>query len=406
MNIAIINTLAKSGSTGKIAYGLYKYLKQQGHHAYIFYGRHDELVSEKEKDIFRVGTDFELYLHGVLSRITGMQGIYSKTATQRMLAQFEYNQINAVCMFNIHGYYLNYPLLFSFLGKNYIPCEYVMLDEYSFLGKCSYSFECEKFKSECKDCPRLREYPKSYFFDSSTRMFRMKKDLYKLVPQCIFVGVEYTVARAKTSSITKDCRFAIADEAVNLKEVYYPRDVSILRQELNIPKDNKVIVTVSPFPNKRKGSQYFLATANKMKDRNDITFVHVGFKADVSICPPNYIPIGYIKDQDLLSQYYSLGDLFVHTSTAETIPASILEALSCGTPILGFNSSGIPYTADAEHGTFVEPCNVDEMIRVIENTPKKTEERIKSCRDYAISRYDSEDYYKKLLFYLEKGDQL
>ena len=402
MNIAIINTLAMSGSTGKIAYLFQQYLIRQGHNAYIFYGRDDELVNNSN-DIIRVGNNFDLYFHCLLSRITGMQGVFSRIATKRMLKKFIELKIDGVCMFNLHGYYLNMPLLFSFLGKTGISCEYVMLDEYPFLGKCAYSFDCDKFKTKCQNCPRVHEHPKSLFFDSSTKMFNLKKKVYSFAPQCIFVGIEYTVGRAKQSAITRNCKFGVADEAVDLRSVYFPRDTTNLREKLGIPKENKIIVTISVYPNERKGSQYFLEVAKRMTNHKEISFVHVGFMADLSLCPTNYIPIGYVKDQNLLAEYYSLGDLFVHTSTAETIPASIIEALACGTPILGFASSGIPYSTDEIHGTFVEPRNVNEMIRVIENTPKKTMDRINSCRAYAVTRYDSVDYGKKLLNYLQGG---
>ena len=400
MNIAIINTLAKTGSTGKITYAFQQYLKAQGHNAYIFYGRKDEQVLPDEKDIIQIGNDVDRYIHAFLARATGMQGVYSRNASKKMLARFDKLNIQAVCMFNLHGYYLDFPMLFKYLGEKKLSCEYVMLDEYPFLGKCAYSFDCDKFTTECKKCPRLKEYPKSWV-DGSNKMFHVKKDAYKLAPQCTFVGIEYTVDRAKKSAITKDCKFGIADEAIDLRNLFYPRDTSRLRHELKIPEENKVIVTVTPYPNERKGGKYFLEAARKLESRKDITFVHVGFNADTAECPSNYIPIGYVKDQSLLAEYYSLGDLFVHTSTAETIPASILEALACGTPILGFNSSGIPYSADAEHGTFVEPCNVDEMVKVIVQTPIKDDERIQSCRAYAMSRYDSVEYGKKLLAFLE-----
>ncbi|MCR5742989.1 MAG: glycosyltransferase [Lachnospiraceae bacterium] len=395
MQIAIINTLAKHKSIGKISYGLQQYMRSKGHNAYIFYGREYE---EKDNDpyLIRIGNDFDLRMHGGLSRVFGGEGTYSKLATYKMLKTFEELNIEAVCLLNIHGYYLNQPLLFKWLGEHKTRLIYVMLDEYPFLGKCTYSYECNKFMTKCEKCPHYKEYPKSWFIDCSTRMFELKRKMYKLVPQCIFVGIEYTVERAKKSALCKNATFFVADEAVDLRNVYYPRNTEELRKELGIPLDNKIIVTVSPFPNARKGSINFFNAAKLLEHNKNISFVHVGFKADTKICPSNYYPIGYVKDQDLLASYYSLGDLFVQTSTAETIPAACLEALSCGTPVLGFNSSGIPYCADEKHGTFVEKDNVDELARVILNTPKKDDTVISSCRKYAELRYDSIEYYKKL----------
>ena len=401
MNVAIINTLAKTGSTGKIAYAFQQYLKSLGHNAYVFYGRPDEQVTAAEKDIIRIGNNFEWKTHAFLSRITGMQGIYSHAASMKMLKTFDELEIQAVCMFNLHGYYLNFPMLFEYRGKKKLPCEYVMLDEYPFLGKCAYSFDCDKFITECKNCQHLEDYPKSLWIDNSTKMFCIKREAYKLAPQCTFVGTAYTVERAKRSAITKNCKFGIADEAIDLKNVYYPRDTSRLRKELKISARKKVVVTVTPYPNERKGGKYFLEAAKRLESNEEIVFVHVGFEANVSECPSNYIPIRYVKNQNLLAEYYSLGDLFVHTSIAETIPAAILEALACGTPIMGFNSSGIPYSADAEHGVFVEPRNVDKMVEIIEQVPQKDEDRIQSCRKYAESRYNSLDYGRKLLDFLK-----
>ena len=395
MKVAIVNTLAKTKSIGKIAYGLQQYMQSQGHEAYIFYGRED---GDKLNDpyMIRVGNNVDMYIHGALTRVFGGEGTYSRAATRKMLRQFEELKIDAVCLLNIHGYYLNFPMLFQWLGKSKVRLVYVMLDEYPFLGKCTYSYDCEKYMSVCGHCPYLHDYPKSFFADPSTRIFYLKKKAYELVPQCTFVGIEYTVERARKSAIMLHAKFVVMDEAVDLRNMYYPRDTARLRKELNIPKKNKVIVTVTPYPGFRKGGQYYIQAAEKLQYRTDITFVHVGYQADPQKCPPNLIPIGYVKDQNLLAEYYSLGDLFVLTSVAETIPAAIIEALSCGTPILGFNISGIPTSADEEHGVFVEPCNVDDMVRVILETPIKTAERSASCRKYAESRYDAIEYYKKL----------
>ena len=219
MNIAILNTLAKSGSTGKITYGFQTYLKSLGHNAYIFYGRDDEQVKEEETDIIRVGTDFDMRVHGLKSRLFGLQGTYSIRATCTMLSKFDELKIDAVCMFNLHGYYVNFPMLFRYLGKRNIPCEYVMLDEYPFLGNCSYSYDCTKFKTDCKNCPQVKAYPKSLILDRSSKMLQIKKNAYDRAPQCVFVGIEYTVNRAKESAITRGHEFEITDEAINLSNM-------------------------------------------------------------------------------------------------------------------------------------------------------------------------------------------
>ena len=110
----------------------------------------------------------------------------------------------------------------------------------------------------------------------------------------------------------------------------------------------------------------------------------------------NYIPIGYVYDQNELTEYYSLGDLFVFPSLVDAMPNTCIEALACGSPLLLFNTSGMPYLADDTVAYYVEPKNVDQMEDVVKNIVKKDESRIKQCRDYACKRYDKKTYFENL----------
>jgi len=78
------------------------------------------------------------------------------------------------------------------------------------------------------------------------------------------------------------------------------------------------------------------------------------------------------------------------------MPNACLESLACGTPLLCFNISGMPYIANQTTAIFVEPRNIDQLCDVIKKTHKKTPEIISVCRKYAESRYDNKKYYDKL----------
>lgn len=395
MNVAIINCLAKTKSTGKIAYGLHTYLKASGHNSRIFYGR-DDPSAEGEGDLVRFCGKTEVWFNALVVRLIGGEGLHAKHATRRLLKELDAFAPDAVYLLNLHAYFLNFPMLFAYLGRRGCKTIFLMLDEYAFLGKCCFAYSCRQYQTECSRCPQVREYPKSQFFDRANHIFHAKRQAYSKVKDLTFVGVAYTVAQAKESALLRGARFFELDEAVNLREVYYPRDAAHLREQLGIPAENKVIVTVAPFSDERKGGRFFLEAARQLQARKEITFVHVGFDGDRSLCPSNYIPVSYVSNQNLLAEYYSLGDIFVCTSLAETVANTCLEALSCGTPLLAFAVSGMPYCADSEHGTFVEAGNVDALAEAIDSAQKKTAEMIASCRKYAESRYDSAEYFKGL----------
>ena len=96
-------------------------------------------------------------------------------------------------------------------------------------------------------------------------------------------------------------------------------------------------------------------------------------------------------------EYYSLADLFVFPSLADTMPNACLEALACGSPLLCFNVSGMPYIGDESVMTLVEPENVVQMVDAICRITHKTQEIIDKCRNYALSRYDNQKYCEKLI---------
>ena len=186
------------------------------------------------------------------------------------------------------------------------------------------------------------------------------------------------------------------DEAIDVK-VNTPKVTTSLRRELGIKDEQIVIGCVAPFSYPRKGVKYLVEAARRLENDSRFVFVQVGYDVkDKSGLPKNYIPIGYVSNQEVLTQYYSLADLFVFPSLLDTMPNACLEALSCGSPLLCFNISGMPYMADDTVMTLVESMNVDQMVEVIKNTKRKTRETIDACRNYAIKRFDSQKYYEKL----------
>lgn len=390
---AVILNSGTYGSTGKIAASLGRYLRSAGHQVLYCYARGGppEGVAGYRFESFP-----EVLLHGGLTRLTGWQGVFSTFATARLLRKLEKFQAQVYYLENLHGYYLNERMLFRFLGRTGARVIYLMLDEYPFLGRCGYSFQCGAFQHGCGHCGQKHVYPKTWFFDWSARIYRRKWENYDAVAQLCFVGIEYTVNRARLSPMMAGRDFYIADEAVDLRNTYYPRDPRALLKQLGIPEGKKVALCVAPLSDPRKGCRYFLEAARLLEGDPSIVLVHVGADQPVPDAPANYLPRRAVWDQELLCQYYSMADVLVCPSLAETIPAVCLEALSCGTPVIGFQISGLPSCADGEHGVFVEPESSEALARAIAQAPGKTEERIKSCRRYAESRFDNQIFHEKM----------
>jgi len=390
---AVILNSGSYGSTGKIGAGLGRYLRSRGHQALYCYARGG---APEGVESFRFESFPEVLLHGGLTRLTGWQGTFSSAATARLLRRLEDFQPQVFYLENLHGYYLNEEMLFRFLGRIKARTIYLMLDEYAFLGRCCYSFECQGFRHGCGDCEQKHIYPRTWFFDRSGEIYRRKKANYDAAGELCFAGISYTVERAGQSPMMAGRDFYALDEAVDLRRVYYPRDPGELRRRLGLREGRKIALCVAPLSDPRKGCRYFLEAARLLEGKEDTVFLHVGADRKVKNAPSNYVPIPVIRDAELLCRYYSLADALVCPSLAETIPAVCLEALSCGTPVIAFRVSGLPACADSAHGTFVEPVSGEALARAVAQAPRKTAERAASCRRYAQSRYDSEVFQEKL----------
>ncbi len=392
MKVLFVNTTYNIGSTGKLTKNFLEYLRGMGHDVYCVYA--DGSYPYEGKGL-KVKSYLSRKFTIFFERFTGAIGFFSPISTYNVCCYVKKVKPDIIYLGNLHGYYINIYSLYRFIRHVNIPCVQIMWDEFPLTGSCAFSYDCRKYESICSNCPYLKDYPISWFIDNSTFLYRKKKEVYEY-EKIAFVSVPYTISIAKCSSLLANKRLIPLDEAVDLEKIYYPRNSDSLRKELKIPMNNKVVLTVADYPSERKGCKYFLELARLYEKRNDITFVHVGFMGDKSECPDNYIAIGFVDNQDTLAQYYSLADLFICTSFAETQPNTCLESLSCGTRICGFNISGIPTCAEEPFGKYVSPRDVKAMAEIVDSTPIKTTRSIRSTREYAKTRFSSRDYNERL----------
>lgn len=373
---------------------LHRSLLSAGHQSIVCYGRGKACY--EDRSIIRISHPIESIFHATMTRLTGYQGKYSYFSTRKLINIISRFNPDVIHLFSLHGYYLNEFELFSAIKNHGIKTIYSMIDEYPYMGKCTNPLGCNKFETMCFECPQTGAYPKSLFFDRSSAIFNKKKDSYKDIYNIIFTGPQWVINRAKRSALLSDKKFAVIDEFTDLENMFYPRNPDVLRKRLGIPKNKKIVLNVGPFLYERKGGIYFLNSARMLINEN-IVFIHIGYDGSKKELPENFLPVDYLTDQNQLAEYYSLADLFVCPSLADTMPNVCLEALSCGTPVCGFDIEGVPFVATPEYGTFVPSKDLDSLASVIKSAPIKSKERSKACRSYAQTRYSRQIYFEKIM---------
>jgi glycosyltransferase involved in cell wall biosynthesis len=72
--------------------------------------------------------------------------------------------------------------------------------------------------------------------------------------------------------------------------------------------------------------------------------------------------IGYLTDESIIASLYSAVDLFVTPSLEENLPNTVMEALACATPCVGFDIGGIPEMIDHKiNGYVAQYQNVNDL---------------------------------------------
>ena len=162
MKIYQINVVCSMGSTGRIVTDIGRYVEQQRGQCRIAYGRG---TAEDGIDAIRIETKYGSIFHAVMTRLTDRHGLYSKHATRRLIEDIRQYAPDIIHLHNIHGYYLDYNLLFDFLKEYNKPVVWTLHDCWAFTGHCAHfdAVGCDKWKSKCENCCQIREYPASLF---------------------------------------------------------------------------------------------------------------------------------------------------------------------------------------------------------------------------------------------------
>ncbi|MBR4761201.1 MAG: glycosyltransferase [Clostridia bacterium] len=388
MRVLFINTVIKDGSTGNIMFNLQEKFRQYGHDTLFFYGRESHSEIRRAR---KITPAVELYINVLFTRLFGLNSVKAPISSIKLKRYIKQFNPDAVVLGNLHGYYINENYLFKLLKVFNIPVYYYMFDEYAYHGKCTYAGDCKKYKNGCGDCPKLGDYPKT-FYDCSKAMFSDKKRNYSSLDSLFFISTPQNCRRALDSPIFSEKEKNVLSCAwgIDVKSVYKPTDPSDVIKELGIDTQKPIVLSINPLSDLRKNvKEVFFKAANVCKN-SQIQFVHVGNDEPEAEIPGNCISLPYIADQEKLSKICTLADAFIMTSKEDTYPTVCLISQACGTPIIGFNSSGIPDTACPETAKLFPADDLDSLISYVKTIDKKTDEASRKCREYALENFDFE----------------
>ncbi len=395
MKVLQINSVCGVGSTGRIATDIHNTLLAEGHESYIAYGR-DEPKYIDVKYTLKIGDRLDSYYHVARTRVFDEHGLGAISATVKFIDAIIKLNPDVIHLHNIHGYYLNYPLLFEFFKKVQIKIIWTLHDCWPFTGHCAYYdyVKCEKWKTECQQCPQKNEYPKSFFFDNSKQNYKLKKEMFLGINDLTIVTPSEWLKDEVKKSFLKGYKLKVVHNGVDIN-VFSPT-CSDFRKSNGLVNKFIILGVASPW-SRRKGYKYFFELASELNDDEVIIMVGLN-KAQIKQLPSNIIGIERTGSVTELAEIYSSVDVFLNPTLEDNFPTTNLESLACGVPVITFKTGGSPEAIDKTTGLIAPTKSTEALMFCINEVKSKGKKYYNlACEDRASQLFDKNKQFKKYI---------
>ena len=230
------------------------------------------------------------------------------------------------------------------------PVVWTMHDMWPCTGICHHARTCTAFHSECGACPMIYSQKRK---DLSTRIFRQKQRLYASGGIHFATCSHWLEGMAKQSALLANQPVSVIPNPISTT-LFHPMKQTEARQKLALPTEGKLILFGSvKLTDKRKGIDYMVEACRLLAKQHpalkeQLALVAVGMHAAElqPLVPFKVHNMGYVREEHQLVEIYNAADLYVIPSLDENLPNTIMEAMACGTPCVGFPTGGIPEMID------------------------------------------------------------
>ncbi len=360
MRVFYINSVCEQGSTGRIFKELARRVIARGGEAEIAFGRG---ASPAGLPFYRIGNRFSFYMHVLGTRLTDRQGMFSRVATADLIRRMRSYGPDIVHLGNLHGYYLNVPMLADYLKESGVPVVWTLHDCWSFTGHCSHFTDvgCDRWKTGCCNCVKRGVYPASWIFDRSRRMYAKKRDWFSKLPDLTLVAPSRWLGDCVAESFLADVPLRVLENGVDLA-VFRPTD-SDFRERHGLTGKRIALGVATPW-DERKGLYDCVRLAGLLSP--DWTVVLVALTEKQRRALPGHM-LGLPRTDSVaeLAEIYGAADVYVNPTYCDTFPTTNLEALACGTPVVTYRAGGSPEALDDSCGIVVPMGDVPALAEAV-----------------------------------------
>lgn len=396
MKILTVNKTQLKGGAARIAHDLYKSFIELGHDSYYLVD-----IAEKEEEYcyeilpltykkssltrilwelqrkvynIRGGGKIQKYIRflglaatnipGYIDRLKGWENFHFP-ATWKYLDRLPSN-IDIVNFHNLHDNYFDLTYLPDISLK--LPTVITLHDEWLLTGHCAYGVDCLRWKSGCGNCPDLDIYPK-VFKDSTNFNWNRKKEIYSKSRFFLVTHSQWLLNHARESILAPSIiDYKVIPTGVD-QNIFHPANKFEARRKLGLPHEKIVILfagnqaKTNPFKDYPTIEKAILSPTI-MDHKEKLLFINIGdINQKTELEKSVILNIEYTNDLSLLASYYQASDVFIHAAKADNYPNTIINALSCGIPVIASDVGGISeQVKNSQNGFLFSKGNSEQLI--------------------------------------------
>ncbi len=398
MKILLLNTYDNKGGAARASFRLAKALNEQGIEAKLVVRRKNIqasfVYSANEKiSFFKPYFDYLPALLFIRKRMP----FFSAIINDNILKVIDNYKPDLVHLNWISEGFIKIETL----AKIKIPIVWTLHDSWAYTGGCHVHKGCEKYLTGCGACPflspKLKYDLSSYNFDRKQKVYKQIKNLKIVTPS------KWLKSEVMSSALLKGREVEVIPNGLDVN-FYTGIDKNKAKEKLGIDLDKKVIVFggINAIRDGNKGFRYFVDSIKQLKTKDLTILVFGNNKLQIEYLQSIKIKyLGKINDDEKLRTIYTAGDVTVVPSKQEVFGQIVTESMSCGTPVVAFDTTGPAEIIEQKKNGYLAKAFQAEDLALGIDWVLEDKERWEQLSAYAVSsvktRFSSEIVAQKYI---------
>lgn len=284
------------------------------------------------------------------------------------------------------------------------PVVWTAHDQWPFTGGCYYSGTCFNYQKGCGNC-RLLKHPSDsdlshMVFDKKKRILSDRKNLKVVTPSQWLANKGHEAGTLGNSAIH------VIQNGIDTS-LFHADFRSAARKKNGLETDvNTILFAAVNIADPRKGFNEFLQFLHALKAQGieNAQVIYIGENkgniAEAGPYPHRFT--GFVSDPAVMADWYRSGTVYVTTSNDDNLPTTIMESLSCGTPVAAFSAGGIPEMivdgkTGALSGVYDSETLAAKTAALLRQEQISEEKMSGFCREFAVANYSKNLIAEKYL---------